>query len=86
MNPSGGRLRKLDDGAAQGRFAATALADEAERLARLDGKAHVIDGPDMRPDAAEQSAFDGEMDFQIFNFEERHGGEVLYKRPAFRNE
>src|SRR5438034_314051 len=41
------------------RLAGTGLADEGERLARVDGEAHVVDGGGGRAVATEQAALGG---------------------------
>src|SRR5262249_22192641 len=47
------RLVQPKQSATERRLAAARLADEAQRLARLDGEAHVLDGAEDRPTLAE---------------------------------
>src|SRR5207248_10646805 len=51
----GGRLEQLDDRAAERRLAAAGLADEADRLARLDAQIDAVNGVHLADDPLEQA-------------------------------
>ena len=63
------------DAAARGGLAASGLADEAERLSRLDRKADVVHGTDRRP-RAEHPLLSREFLDQMANLEERHASSL----------
>src|SRR4249920_773217 len=54
----GGRFEELQDGATEGRLAAAGLTHDAERLARADGQADSVDGPDLADGALEKAGLD----------------------------
>ena len=80
---AGGRFDEPDGGASEGGLAATAFADEADRFARRDGQADVVDGAHEVLGGTEQARFNREMDFEVSDFEEAHaripaaGGDTL---------
>jgi len=79
------RLDKPDDGAAERRLAATALADEAERFARRDAEAHVVHRLHEFADAAEHPVLHGKMHLQVFDFEQRHAGRLKLFHEIFQS-
>jgi hypothetical protein len=71
-DPARRRLVETQDCAADGRLPAARLADEAERLAPLDLKRHVINRFDVADVAIEQqAALDREVDLQVLERDER---------------
>ena len=65
------RLIQADEAAADRRFAAAALADEAEGFALLNGKAHVVHGLEQPFGLAAERAADGEIHFKPAGFYNR---------------
>ena len=79
-----GGLVQVQDGAADGRLAAAGLADQTQRLAGLDGKAHVVDGLErLRP---EHAHVDVKILFEIAYFDDRLCSFVFHaSAPSFRS-
>ena len=67
---AGGGPEELDDGPAERRFAAAALADQAERFAAVQVETDVIDGPHVVDRARQQSLFQGEVFAKVAHSEE----------------
>ena len=70
-NPAVRRLIQANKTAADRRFAAAALADEAEGFALLNGKAHVVHGLEQPFGLAAERAADGEIHFKPAGFYNR---------------
>ena len=60
-----GRLEQAQQHLADGRLAAAGLADQAQRLARIDREADAVDRLDQRDRAREQAALQREMLLQV---------------------
>ena len=84
VNFAAGGLVQVQDGAADGRLAAAGLADQTQRLAGLDGKAHVVDGLErLRP---EHAHVDVKILFEIAYFDDRLCSFVFHaSAPSFRS-
>jgi hypothetical protein len=67
---SGGFI-EADDGFAEGGFATTGFADEAEGFAGMERQGDVIDGLDAAGGALEDAGFDGKVEAEVFGSEER---------------
>ncbi len=65
-----GRLEQLDDRAAERRLAAAGLADDAERLPRLDAEAHAVDGSHLTDRVLEEAGLDREVLDEVLDAEE----------------
>ena len=72
--------REAHDAAAGRRLAAAGLADEAEGLAGIDVKAHVLDGLDLLLLAAEDARVDGELLGEMLDVKQGFGH---YSSPPF---
>src|SRR6187200_1129312 len=73
VEPDGalGRLDEAQQQLADGRLAAAGLADQAQRLARIDREAHAIDRLDPGDRARQQAAPQREMLLQAGDFDHR---------------
>src|SRR6185295_20198326 len=65
------RFEQAQQQLADGGLAATGFADEAQRLAGVDGKAHAVDRLHHRGVAAEKSRAQREVLLQAFDFDDR---------------
>ena len=65
-----GRLLQLQDRAAKRRLAAARLADQAERLAEFERKAHAVDRLHLGDDPAQETAPHGEVLLQVPDFKQ----------------
>src|SRR5262249_19761801 len=64
LERTGSGFDQAQDGATHRSFTAARLADEPQRLARVDRKADVVDGIDMTDGALEQAFAHGEVFFE----------------------
>src|SRR5262249_55468276 len=71
-NRASGRIHEPHNGAAKRRLAATAFADEAESFAQVNPKADIVHRLYGLADTAEHAVLNGEMDFQVLDFEQIH--------------
>ncbi len=73
-NGAGSGIDEADDGAAEGRLARTAFADEAEGATLFDGEGNIVESFDHASLTLKESRFDGKVDGEIGDLKEgRHG-------------
>src|SRR5262249_61472855 len=69
-----GRIDGAQDATRRRGLAAAAFADQAQRLAFLDGEVDTVDGPHVAHHALEEALGDGEVLLQAPNVEQRRMG------------
>ena len=74
-----GGLIKADNGFPEGGLSAAGFADQSEGFARLESEGNIVDGFDAGGSKLEDTGFDGEVDPEIFDFEERPGLRTGYR-------
>ncbi len=73
-NGAGSGIDEADDGAAEGRLARTAFADEAEGATLFDGEGNIVESFDHASLTLKESRFDGKVNGEIGDLEKgRHG-------------
>ena len=79
-----GRLEQLEQGAADRRLAAAALADQPQRLAALDVERHAIDRMDVAGHAREHALVDREMLLEIADLDSGDAPLAVTRAPPSR--